>query len=160
ELLVPAEVQVLEPARAVLDALAPDDGVSVRIEARVVAREEHFPLLLPQLREGRAVPVVHEAAVQRVPERLVARLPPEAAGIEIPVSADRRRVPAEEAVPVGLAEGGRGREQRRLLRVAELALDRVVDGAPFEMRELDLEPAVELVALQDRGEIRPERLGV
>src|ERR1700751_1854132 len=66
EVLIRPEVEVLEPAGSVLHALAADDRVPLRIEICPVAREQDPPRLPPRPREGGAVPVIHEAAVQGV----------------------------------------------------------------------------------------------
>src|SRR6202023_2772282 len=111
ELLVVTEVHVLEEAGVRLDALAREGLEAVLPPEHAAAPQQHLAHLGAQPGEALALPLLLEGgALGGVAERLVAGIHQQAAGVEIAVAADRRRVPAEEAGAVLLlVAGGDGR---------------------------------------------------
>src|SRR5579864_7748652 len=108
ELLVVAEVHVLEEAGVRLHALAREGLEAVLPPEHAAAAQQHLAHLGAQAGEALALPLLLErGALDGVAERLVAGIHQQAAGVEIAVAADGRRVPAEEAgaVPLLVAAG-------------------------------------------------------
>ena len=159
ELLVVAEVHVLEPALMGRDALAAEGAKAAAPEEHAAAAQQQLAHLGAQPREGRPLPVIGKAPGQGVAERPIVGMHQHAAGVEVAVAADGRGVVAEEALAVPLSEAGGG-GQRLVEPACHLVAGLAQDAVPFLVGKGELQQVRAAVPGEDLLEVGADQLAV